>query len=458
MPLRIRTIFPTSGSFFKKQKLFSKSNRFNNTKDNNKEIETEDSVPNTDINNSKFSSSLPIPISRSSTIKSISPIPSSPLKRRKNKFPSDVFNPSPLSFRKHKRRSKNQNDPFNLSMTGPVNNNNNYDKPIYLKSKSEKSLHVKNKMKSSNNNDENYEYENTTIINSPDKVLMRLMKTNRKLHNKIEKLGEKANSHVKQMEVNKKIQVNQQLEEQIEDELQDLEDEYAILKARNTDLKNKVTEIKHQGNGRTTHELEHRLVLLNIQLEKHVKENIAIKIGIDSQNKSSLKEVDLITHYKQQEMFKQQLLNKYKKACRKKSRPTLLQSKLFKELRSLQERNLRLKKEVKLLKNNNNKNGRKSNEKKKITAVEQEEEMMLKALCILKKSIISQKKKHLQMIKSIDSKIREKKEANSQVIDKIDNKCKKSKALGEVMRIMLQTVIEKKKKKLSALSEIQSNN
>ena len=84
--------------------------------------------------------------------------------------------------------------------------------------------------------------------------------------------------------------------------------------------------------------------------------------------------------------------------------------------------------------------------------------MMLKALCILKKSIISQKKKHLQMIKSIDSKIREKKEANSQVIDKIDNKCKKSKALGEVMRIMLQTVIEKKKKKLSALSEIQSNN
>ena len=193
-------------------------------------------------------------------------------------------------------------------------------------------------------------------------------------------------------------------------------------------------------------------------MEKHVKENIAIKIGIDSQNKSSLKEVDLITHYKQQEMFKQQLLNKYKKACRKKSRPTLLQSKLFKELRSLQERNLRLKKEVKLLKNNNNKNGRKSNEKKKITAVEQEEEMMLKALCILKKSVISQKKKHLQMIKSIDSKIREKKEANSQVIDKIDNKCKKSKALGEVMRIMLQTVIEKKKKKLSALSEIQSNN
>ena len=61
--------------------------------------------------------------------------------------------------------------------------------------------------------------------------------------------------------------MNQQLEEQIEDELQDLEDEYAILKARNTDLKNKVTEIKHQGNGRTTHELEHRLVLLNIQLE-----------------------------------------------------------------------------------------------------------------------------------------------------------------------------------------------
>ena len=62
------------------------------------------------------------------------------------------------------------------------------------------------------------------------------------------------------------------------------------------------------------------------------------------------------------------------------------------------------------------------------------------------------------MIKSIDNKIREKKEENRQVIDKIDNKCKKSKALGEVMRIMLQTVIEKKKKKLSALSAIQSNN
>ena len=159
-------------------------------------------------------------------------------------------------------------------------------------------------------------------------------------------------------------------------------------------MKSKVDQMEYMKHG-SLHDLEHRLVLLNMQFKKHQKENDALKFGVSSQTASLMKELDIINHYREQQNVMEKLICKYKKEIRKQSKPSLLQSKFSIELRSLQEEQLHLKKKI-VLKNNVSRKLDKKNTNMStrgaMAIAEKDEILMLRALNVFENSVISQKK------------------------------------------------------------------
>lgn len=415
MPLTIKTINPSSNFFFyrRSKNIPSTTNRKNDRKNN--------SADNNAVTANGVLKHVLLEKNGTSGDKHI---PSSPCCVNRAKFPFHVFRPSPLVARPRRSNIRPLPTAINSNVSSVYNS----------------------KIQTMDNA---CAYEGITIQHSPDKLLIKLMETNRTLRNKIEKLAKKVNYHLQLVEINKtnaiKIKKNIHLEKQIEDELQDLEEEYTYLKRRNAKMKEQVAQTKHTKNG-TVHDLEHQLFLLNIQFKKHQKENAALKYGVGSQTKSLMKELDVINHYRERQNFMQEVVCKYKKEVKKQSKPSLAQSKVSIELRSLQEEQLYLNSKLVLLKYTESRklDGKNTNIICRDPIAEKEEIMMFRALGVLKKSIASRKKKQLHVIKMVNNKIDSQKKENIALGEKLRDASIKSKMLNKAIERLVKTLPGKK--------------